>query len=150
MRIRAVQPEDMDPVVALAARLTEGVASWRDQDHVAVAVRQWLINSVNRAGGSDSSAFVAEEGGVVIGFVSVSERAHFTGELDAYVGELVVHKAHAGSGVGRALMRVAEDWARTRGLGRLMLETGAANAAARAFYEALGYELEDVRLSRGL
>ena len=150
MRIRAVQPEDMDPVVALAARLTEGVASWRDQDHVAVAVRQWLINSVNRAGGSDSSAFVAEEGGVVIGFVAVSERAHFTGELDAYVGELVVHKAHAGSGVGRALMRVAEDWARTRGLGRLMLETGAANAAARAFYEALGYELEDVRLSRGL
>ena len=150
MRIRAVQPEDMDPVVALAARLTEGVASWRDQDHVAVAVRQWLINSVNRAVGSDSSAFVAEEGGVVIGFVSVSERAHFTGELDAYVGELVVHKAHAGSGVGRALMRVAEDWARTRGLGRLMLETGAANAAARAFYEALGYELEDVRLSRGL
>jgi ribosomal protein S18 acetylase RimI-like enzyme len=37
-----------------------------------------------------------------------------------------------------------------RGLARITLETGAANDAARAFYAALGYREEDVRLSRAL
>jgi ribosomal protein S18 acetylase RimI-like enzyme len=45
-------------------------------------------------------------------------------------------------------MRAAEDWARRRGLQHLTLETGAANTAARAFYRALGYRYEDVRLTK--
>lgn len=80
----------------------------------------------------------------------VSERAHFTGEVDAYIGELVVSKAAEGAGVGRALVAAAEDWGRARGRKRVVVDTGAANIAARRFYAALGFDEEDVTVSRAI
>ncbi|WP_052591493.1 GNAT family N-acetyltransferase [Luteipulveratus mongoliensis] len=53
-------------------------------------------------------------------------------------------------GVGSALIRAAEQWARARGHQRIQLETGAANQGARTFYAALGYEQEEVRISKPL
>jgi GNAT superfamily N-acetyltransferase len=47
-------------------------------------------------------------------------------------------------------MRSAEQWARNHGFTRMTLETGAANQAARAFYAALGYQEEEVRLTKTL
>jgi len=77
-------------------------------------------------------------------------RPHFTGTPEAYVGELVVAEEAEGRGVGRALMAAVEDWARAHGLGRVSLETGAANTAARGFYRALGYDESDVRLTKSV
>jgi hypothetical protein len=45
-------------------------------------------------------------------------------------------------------MRAAEEWGAARGLDYLTLETGMANHAARAFYAALRYLEEDVRLTK--
>lgn len=56
----------------------------------------------------------------------------------------------SGRGVGGALMRTVEDWARSAGHDRLTLETGAANHGARAFYAAAGYVAEEVVLTRSL
>ena len=67
--------------------------------------------------------------------VSLAEREHFTGDLDAYIGELVTDSAAKGSGAGQALMAAAEKWAASRGLSRITLETGARNHRARRFYE---------------
>jgi len=53
-------------------------------------------------------------------------------------------------GIGTLLVRAADEWARGRGFARLTLETGAANHTARAFYAALGFQEEDVRLTRTL
>ncbi|MEM8902893.1 MAG: GNAT family N-acetyltransferase [Actinomycetota bacterium] len=80
----------------------------------------------------------------------MSTTEHFAGERDAYVGEPVVDEAAAGAGIGRALMARAERWALDAGLRCITLHTGAANTAARAFYEALGYVEEDVKLTRVL
>ena len=80
----------------------------------------------------------------------VSERSHFAGEVDAYIGELVVSKAAEGGGVGRALVGAAEDWARARGRKRVVVDTGAANMPARGFYAALGFEEEDITVSRAI
>ncbi|MGH3473008.1 MAG: GNAT family N-acetyltransferase, partial [Nocardioidaceae bacterium] len=44
----------------------------------------------------------------------------------------------------------AEQWARDRGLARVRLATGATNHSALRFYDSLGYEQEDVTLSRSL
>ena len=49
-------------------------------------------------------------------------------------------------GVGRALLRACEQWARDHGDRILSLATGAANARALGFYHHLGYRDEDVRL----
>jgi ribosomal protein S18 acetylase RimI-like enzyme len=146
---RELEPDNRQAVLGLAERLCIGVASWRDPGLVAAAVRGWVEDSVVAAGNGDSELFVAVTDRVV-GFVSVGQREHFTGEVDAYVGELVVDGSVERQGVGRALMQRAQSWARDRGLTRLTLETGAANRMARVFYAELGYEEEDVRLTRAL
>ncbi|BCJ38349.1 GNAT family acetyltransferase [Actinocatenispora thailandica] len=144
--IRPYRAADADAVLALAPRLTEGVAPWRDPAAVREAVRGWVADAIDGA----EPVWVAVLAGRVVGFVHAGERRHFTGEADGYVGELVVAADAARSGIGRALMEAAHRWAAGRGLRRLTLETGAANATARAFYRSLGYQEEDVRLSRPL
>ena len=108
------------------------------------AIHRWLDDSLADV------AFVAVEAGSIAGFVTVTERKHFTGVPEAYVGELAVAEDAEGRGVGRVLMEAVEAWARERDLARISLDTGAANASARGFYAALGYEETDVRLSKAL
>lgn len=146
---REFEPDDRQTVLSMSDRLCIGVASWRDPGLVAASVRGWVEDAIEAAGSGDCVLFVAVADRVV-GFVSVAQREHFTGEVDAYVGELVVDESVERQGVGRVLMQRAEAWARLRGLVRLTLETGAANGAARAFYAGLGYEEEEVRLTRAL
>jgi GNAT superfamily N-acetyltransferase len=145
MLVRDYRPDDRDAVLSLATRLTIGVATWRDPAAVAAAVRGWVMNSI-----TDAAVFVAHDDHTVVGFVTVAERRHFTGAIDAYVGELVTAEEAEGRGVGRALLTRAEDWAREQGYVRISLETGAGNRRALRFYEHLGWQPEDVRLSKPL
>jgi GNAT superfamily N-acetyltransferase len=151
--VRPFEPGDRAAVLVLSQRLTIGVAVWRDQERVSEAAHGWVEASLATADKPDHAVFVAVAGGSdgeVVGFVSVGESKHFTGQVDGYVGELVTAAAAEGRGVGRALMAAAEDWARQRGLSNLTLETGAANGRARNFYANLGYLEEEVRLTRRL
>jgi GNAT superfamily N-acetyltransferase len=155
--VRPLAPGDGDAVLALSGRLVIGVTAWRHPGRVAEAAHGWVEGSLAAAGQPGHAVFVAvavggEPGGTgeVVGFVTVGERKHFTGQVDGYVGELVTAAAMEGQGVGRALMVAAEDWARQQGLAHLTLETGAANRRARQFYEHLGYVEEEVRLTRSL
>jgi len=113
--IRAAEDSDRDLLLELAERLQEGVAPWRDPQEVRRAVIDWVGESLADLSDADRAAFVAERDGEVVGFVCASERSHFTGEVDTYIGELVVARSAEGSGVGRALVGVAEDWGRARG-----------------------------------
>ena len=148
--VRRLQHDDHDAVMALAPRLTEGVAPWRDPVAVRRAVEDWVERSLESAERDGHAVFVADVAGEVVGFVSVGEREHFSDAVDGYVGELVVSADQVGQGIGDVLMTAAEDWARDRGLQHLTLETGAANTVARRFYAARGYREEDVRLTRPL
>ena len=62
----------------------------------------------------------------------------------------MVAKAAEGRGVGRALVGAAEDWGRARGRSRVVVDTGAVNTPARRFYSALGFEEEDITISRAI
>jgi GNAT superfamily N-acetyltransferase len=103
-----------------------------------------------RAADENRAVFVASEDDQVVGFVTVTEQRHWSGDTDAYIGELVVAAHAEGRGVGRDLVRAAEQWAVGRGRGhrRITLETGVANHAARRFYATLGYAEEQVQLTR--
>lgn len=86
------------------------------------------------------SVFVAEGGGRAVGFVSAGpsrddDALTGTGEI----GALYVVRAHAGTGVGGALMTAAEDSLRAGGFARATLWVLQANAAARGFYEHRGW-----------
>jgi GNAT superfamily N-acetyltransferase len=148
--VRDYQPEDRDALLELASRLTTGVAPWRDAVAVASAVHDWVAGSIDRAAQGHGGVFVAVVDDQLAGFVSVAERPHFTGTVDAYVGELVAASGAEGRGIGRELLTRAEQWARDRGYQRMTLETGARNARALRLYDHLGWDLEDVRLSKPL
>jgi ribosomal protein S18 acetylase RimI-like enzyme len=147
--VRPVDAGDREQVLTLAPRLAEGVAPWRDADAVLLAARDWLTGSVGLDDPQRGAMYVAVDlaSEQVVGAISVSRSRHFSGEDDAYIGELAVAKQAARAGVGRQLVAAASAWARERGLRCLTLHTGAANASARAFYEALGFRDEDVRLT---
>ena len=144
MEVRPYRTGDEEGVRALAPRLLIGAAEWIEPEAMLTSIHGWLDDSLAGV------AFVAAEADRVVGFVTVTERKHFTGVAEAYVGELAVTEKAEGRGIGRALMDAAEAWARDRGLERISLDTGAANAGARGFYARLGYAETDVRLSKPL
>jgi aminoglycoside 6'-N-acetyltransferase len=109
-----------------------------------------------RAADPDGDALVAEADGVVIGMVEMLLRG-FVGEpggarlpLPSVDVGLSVAPEWRGRGVGAALMRAAEGWARERGATRVILDVAAANTGARRLYERLGYETHGLLMDRRL
>lgn len=148
--IRPYRPADRGQVMALSPRLAEGVAGWRDRDRVLAAAASWVRDTLDAAGQPGHAVYVAADGATIAGLVSVSERRHFTGQVDAYTGELAVRPGMERRGIATRLMAAAESWAASRGLAFLTLETGAANWPARGLYAALGYQEEEIRLTRAI
>jgi ribosomal protein S18 acetylase RimI-like enzyme len=136
--------------MALGARLTAGAPPWRDRDRWLAVVLGWVAESIAAQGSPGHALFVAAKDEHVVGFVALSTRTHLTGDVDAYIGELVVEQSVQRQGVGRMLLQVAEGWARDNGFQALTLDTGARNTAARALYQAAGFEDEDVRVTKRL
>ncbi len=148
IRIRPYRATDRDRVMLLAPRLTEGTAPWRDPAGTLRAVEVAVRSAIDSFRVPGHAVFVAEADGGTVGLVTVSERLSFTGHREAYVGWLAVQAGMERRGIGSMLMAVVESWAIDRGLSCLTLETGAANHAARSLYQALGYEEEDIRLTK--
>ena len=89
---------------------------------------------------------VAELDGRPAGFAFLEPAVdYFTGQADGHIGMVAVAEPAEGKGVGAALMRAAEDWARGCGYPRLHLNVFAANDRARRIYERTGYEIETIR-----
>jgi ribosomal protein S18 acetylase RimI-like enzyme len=100
---------------------------------------------------------VAETDAGVVGFVELRlERPTGPGNIHrdvlyATVEDLAVEEAHRRRGIGEALMRAAERWARERGAEAMLLSTHPANEGALRFYrERLGYRTTGVTLIRRL
>jgi len=68
----------------------------------------------------------------------------------AELTELYVEPAFRRHGAGRALIAFAEQLARERGAGDLIIMTGLDNAPAQALYRAQGYDTYAVALNRKL
>ena len=148
IRVRPGRDDDQAGILALAPRLAEGVAPWRDQAEALLAGRCWLEESLDAAKTGDGAVLVAADADGIAGVISVRASTHFTGERDGYIGELVVAERASRHGIGRALVDAADAWARDHGLRNLTLLTGAFNTNARGFYAALGFAEEEVRLTR--
>ncbi len=133
-------------MLQLAPRLVIGIPPWRDPERRLATAQDWLAGSMARFG-NETMIFIAEDSrGERLGAATVSHRQHFTGEPQAYIGELAVSESAEGYGAGQALVDACARWAREQGYRLLSLETGAANTRARGFYAHLGFLEEDVRL----
>ncbi|PZR00674.1 MAG: GNAT family N-acetyltransferase [Cereibacter sphaeroides] len=64
-------------------------------------------------------------------------------ETDAYLGLMVLAQHARGRGLGRTLLKIVEDEARSRGKTRLYLAVLDANPRGRAFWEREGFTLHE-------
>jgi ribosomal protein S18 acetylase RimI-like enzyme len=94
------------------------------------------------ASSGHSFLFVALAGGRTVGFISGELREGsptFLPKTWASVDDVFVEPDHRNLGMGRALLRSVEAWAKERGASGVSLQVAAANARARKFYEELGF-----------
>ena len=88
--------------------------------------------------------FVIWEGAARVGYCQVIDmrehryREPYDEESSAFLWRLMIAAEHQGRGHGRAAVALLFDWARARGLPRFLTSVVETNAAARAFYAALG------------
>jgi aminoglycoside 6'-N-acetyltransferase I len=143
MRVRPVEPRDRDDWLRMRAAL------WPDEpaaDHA----RQ--CDAFLRGGPAEASflsaALVSEaEPGRLDGFVELFVRNYAEGceGPTPHVEGWYVEPRSRGRGVGRALMRAAEAWAREKGFTEIASDTQLWNEASQRAHGALGFrEVERV------
>jgi ribosomal protein S18 acetylase RimI-like enzyme len=149
--IRAATDEDRDFVAEFVSSLLEyGSPVWKDAEALAPGFRSVLADAVSNQDARAAVLIAEDQHGERLGFVSVKMREDVTGAERAHVADLAVREDVRGSGVGRALMRAAEAWARAQGLAAVGLDVWSTNARAMAFYDRLGYRPESLHLIKEL
>jgi GNAT superfamily N-acetyltransferase len=97
------------------------------------------------------NTLVAELDGVIVGMAGAClARFYEKNGLYARLVALVVSEASAGRGVGAALVRVVEKWAKGEGAAEIFLNSGVQREGAHSFYQKLGYRVTGVRFSKEL
>lgn len=104
---------------------------------------------VTRQRVSRGDCFVALSDGVVVGTITLyapdnaSESSYYRDERVASIRQLGVDPALQGLGVGTALIRLAERWARRRGYSCLALDTPEAAGHLIEYYRRQGFHLRE-------
>ena len=146
VRVRAARGTDRAFVLDTAARLAAfGPPSWRTAEEL-VEGEARTLRDFFESPDDGSRLLIAEAGERRLGFVLLEElRDYFTLERHGHVGILAVTEDAEGTGVGGALMRAAESWARDRGFRTLTLNVFGGNRHARDVYEHLGFVQDTVK-----
>lgn len=100
----------------------------------------WSLESLELMLTEQASALVALEDGRVLGYVGMMCVLD-----EGQIINVAVHPDARRRGVGRSLMKVAEAYAKERGIVFLSLEVRESNIAARSLYSSLGWEEQGIR-----
>ena len=149
--VREGTAADRDFVVDTARRFAAfGPPAWRSAAEIVGGEVRCLDDFFDGRLGN-RTLLIAELDGRPAGFAFLEPAVdYFTGQADGHIGMVAVVDSAEGRGVGAALMRAAEDWARRHGYPRLHLNVFAGNDRARRMYERLGYQPETLRYVKPL
>jgi ribosomal protein S18 acetylase RimI-like enzyme len=128
VRIRQFRRADTDAVVAL----WEACALTRPWNDPRADIERKLAHS-------PSLFLVGEADGDVVGSVMAGYDGH-----RGWINYLAVLPARRGQGLGRALMDAAAERLLAAGCPKINLQVRAENETACAFYEAIGYERQEL------
>jgi GNAT superfamily N-acetyltransferase len=133
--IREATPDDWPSVAVLLGELGRPDVTGTDQEEGARGV---FLSYLRR---SDAVALVAEEGGLVVGFLDMEFRVrlNFTAP-QAWIPDLIVREDSRSLGIGRALLERAEELARQHGCWGMTLESATWRDRAHAFYLREGWK----------
>lgn len=128
MRIDPASPTDAEAVVGLWAR-SGLVRPWNDPHE------DFELGTAHE----QSEILVARDADAVLGVVLVADDGH-----RGWIYLLAVDESQRGTGLGRDLVHAAEEWLIRRGQRKLRIMVRNENEQVRGFYEALGYEDQDL------
>ena len=138
MKVEAAQPSDAAAWLRMRCRLwPEGTQEEHREEIEAYFAGRFARHPWQVLVARDESA------GEALGFVELSVRSYAEGcdgvEV-AYLEGWYVESRGRRTGVGRALIAAAEDWARGRGLNEFASDASPDNEASLAAHRALGFE----------
>jgi ribosomal protein S18 acetylase RimI-like enzyme len=133
MHIRSYESTDLDEVTAL----------WRTVFPDTPAHNDPFTDIQSKMRIQPDLFFVAAEDGKIVGTAMSGYDGH-----RGWVYYVAVHPDYRRRGIGSALMRMVESTLMEIGCPKLNLQIRAENEPVKAFYEALGYTVED-RISMG-
>jgi len=98
-----------------------------------------------------SIALVAENEGRAVGIITAHSFASIHDDNPvAWITTLAVSTSVRKGGIGKALVKEAENWAHDRGCVRISVTTALHRAGAHSFYEQLGYSHSGRRYTKVL
>lgn len=87
-------------------------------------------------------SFVAEESGVLVGYVLAQPLRHFDLEpLAVWVEDISVHPDYHRRGVATALYQILHDWGQSAGATAILAGIHVDNAASLAMHQRVGFDL---------
>lgn len=142
--VREAVPGDAPGLVELAQQVGAEPEGWliADESWRGVADERRYLKAIKRH--PHAAVFVAENGGEIVGRLSVARDPHPASRHVADLG-LMVAAAHRRRGVGRALLERAVEWAATANVRKLELHVFPHNGPAIALYESFGFVREGYR-----
>ncbi len=96
----------------------------------------------NLFGPSKETLLATLPDGRVVGFATLEKSSKHPGKWWVY--HIVVHPDYRGKGMGRLLLRAAEEFIEKKGGRVVAIRTWSTNTSARRFYEKQGYTLYKV------
>ena len=141
--IRPARASDEARILAIADRLAAFDPTTRPAIEIASRERRALAEALARPA-PDSALFVADS--LQLGLVGIllleTRRDYFTDEPHGHIAILAVAPEAEGQGLGKALLKTAEDWGPARGFRRLTLTVFVDNRRATEFYARQGWRPE--------
>ena len=136
-----------EPVIVRPVRSTDA-ESWLEMrcdlwPEDTAAHREEIDRYFAHPSGRQETVLVAERNHVLAGFVELSLRAYAEGCVTspvAYLEGWYVTADARGSGVGRALLRAAEEWGRSQGCAEFASDAEAGNTASAEAHRACGFD----------
>lgn len=101
----------------------------------------------------DYELLVLEDDDILLGCVGLFQAQAFEHDTTyVRIVAFVVNAKHRRQGIGRRLIRAAEDWAHARGATAVLLNSGnrPEREAAHHFYQAMGYSVTSTSYSKSL
>jgi len=141
-RVRAAQPADRDELAKMRRLLWPNAAAEEQLKELDDALRNGMPGTL------PGVILVSQcEGGALLGFLEVGLRSHADGcdptRPVGYVEGWFVQEAFRDQGVGKGLMRAAEDWARALGSVEMASDALIDNEGSQSAHAALGFEVVD-------
>jgi aminoglycoside 6'-N-acetyltransferase I len=142
VRIRQAESTDREQVARMCAAL------WPESSAEEHATDLHSILDEQRSGTMPAAIFVScDESGALTGFLEINLRSHADGcdpaQPVGFVEGWFVEEPCRNKGIGRALMRAAEDWARGQGCVEMASDTWIDNIGSQRAHEAMDFEVVD-------